>query len=270
MSAWLETLGVTLLVLGGVALGRWFSRLPKWYWALGYLLPLGLLIGVGLPNWWHRLCFVPPFSWLTAGRTEYALAGLITTLILTTPLSRLSTARLRGLVVTFMVLVVVMADVLPFLGPALVRGSQSRLLTKVDGDGVCLQSNSYNCGPAAAVTALRRLGLPAAEGEMAILAHTSPVGGTAPDVLAEAIARRYGPQGLSAEYRYFGTVAELKGAGEVLAVIKYAFMVDHYVAVLQVTDDAVVVGDPLKGKQTWTHAEFRSKWRCAGVVLRRP
>jgi hypothetical protein len=269
MNAWLETLGVATLALAGALVGRWFSRLPRWYWALGYLLPLVLLIGVGLPNWCHRFFFVPPFSWLTAGRTEYALAGFITTLLLTTPLSRLATARLRVLVVAFMLLVVAVTAVLPFLGPALIRGHLGRLVTNVNRDGVCLQTTGYNCGPASAVTALRRLGLAAEEGELAILAHTSPLAGTAPDVLAEAITRRYAAQGFTAEYRYFETVADLKDAGQVLAVMKYAFMVDHYVAVLEVTRDGVVVGDPLTGQRTYTHAEFRSKWRYAGVVLKR-
>ena len=52
-----------------------------------------------------------------------------------------------------------------------------------------MQSNGYNCGPAAAVTALRRLGLPAEEGELAILAHTSSAAGTSCDTLCTAIER---------------------------------------------------------------------------------
>lgn len=70
----------------------------------------------------------------------------------------------------------------------------------------CLQSNDYNCGPAAAVTALRKLGLPAEEGEIAILAHTSSATGTPPDVLARALQDRYEKEGLASHYRIFHRV----------------------------------------------------------------
>jgi hypothetical protein len=59
-------------------------------------------------------------------------------------------------------------------------------VARVDGDGVCRQSSHYTCGPASAVTVLRKLGLPAEEGEIAILSHTSALTGTEPDVLAKA------------------------------------------------------------------------------------
>src|SRR5215471_20022654 len=91
----------------------------------------------------------------------------------------------------------------PFLAPAFNRGYLSRLETRVDANGVCRQSNDYTCAPAAAVTALRKLGLPAEEGELAILAHTSSLTGTEPDVLASELQKRYGAQNLLAQYRAF-------------------------------------------------------------------
>ena len=62
---------------------------------------------------------------------------------------------------------------------------------------------------------------------------------------------------------------ELKQPGCTLALVKFAFLLDHYVAVLDVDDKTVTVGDPLTGKQTLTHAEFAQKWRRVGVVLKR-
>jgi hypothetical protein len=41
------------------------------------------------------------------------------------------------------------------------------------------------------------------------------------------------------------------------------------VTILEVTDTQVIVGDPLKGKATFTHEEFAGKWRFVGVTLRR-
>lgn len=269
MQALLETLGVVLLALAGVGLGRWFSKLPKWYWLLGYLLPAVVLVLLWLRQQVSALFFVPPFSWLTAGRTEFALAGFMVTLILTTPLSRIPTARVRALVVLFMAVIVVTSSVLPFIGPVFIKNYLANLRTDIDHDGICLQSTDYNCGPASAVTALRRLGIKAEEGQLAIWAHTNAVSGTQPDVLAESLRKHYAGHGVTAEYLFFKNLPRLEGAGAFVAVIRYAPFVDHYVALLEVRDGHVVVGDPLVGKTTLPRAEFEKKWRHSGVALRR-
>ena len=69
--------------------------------------------------------------------------------------------------------------------------------------------------------------------------------------------------------RSFKDIRELKQAGLTLAVIKYAFLVDHYVTVLEVTDTEVVVGDPIGGLRRMSYADFRKEWRFVGVVLKR-
>jgi MFS family permease len=203
MNPWLETAGVILLALLGCWLGRWFSRLPKWYWTLGYLLPLGLVFIIGLARHWNAFAFTPPISWLMTGRIQYALAALIVTMVLTTPLGRLPNKRDRRAVLVFMLLVVWTSAVSIFLAPALNRKHLESLETRIDGDGICRQSNDYNCGPAAAVTALRKLGFAAEEGAIAILAHTSFSFGTPPDILAATLHDEYSSEGLVSEYRSF-------------------------------------------------------------------
>jgi len=74
---------------------------------------------------------------------------------------------------------------------------------------------------------------------------------------------------LTAKYRTFKNIAELKQAGLALAVVKFGFMVDHWVTVLEVTDSEVIVGDPLNGLEKLSYDEFRKKWRFEGVVLKR-
>jgi predicted double-glycine peptidase len=235
----------------------------------GYFLPLILVLLYGLAMRIPSLALSRPLSWMMMGRHKFAVIGFIATLVLTTPLSRLPQRRSRVAVVVLMVVVVCLMSVWPFLAPAFNRRHLASLQTRLDADGICLQSNDYNCGPAAAVTALRNLGLPAEEGEIAILAHTSSATGTPPDVLAQALQSRYEKDGLTSQYRVFRNVAELKHGGLTLAVIKYRFWVDHYVTVLEVTDDQIVVGDPARGRCVFTPQEFRDKWRFEGVVLRR-
>jgi ABC-type bacteriocin/lantibiotic exporter with double-glycine peptidase domain len=168
-----------------------------------------------------------------------------------------------------MVLIVTEFSVLPFLAPAFYLKKLAALQTHVDSEGVCRQNTDYTCGPAAAVTALRRLGFPAEEGELAVRCRTNPFSGTAPDVLCEVLRERYGPLGLRCQYRPFASIDELKQAGLTLAVVKFGWLVDHYVTVLEVTDQAVVVGDPLAGRVTLSHQEFAARWRKVGVVLGR-
>jgi predicted double-glycine peptidase len=203
------------------------------------------------------------------GRNKFASIGFISTMVLTTPLSRNRPPRARLLIGVLMGLVVVQTSIWPFLAPAFNRQYLASLPTRIDADGICRQSNDYNCGPAAAVTALRKLGFPAGEGEIAILAHTSSATGTPPDVLARALQERYGPEGLQSEFRVFKSVDELKQAGLTLAVIRYNFWLDHYVTVLQVTNDEVIAGDPSLGLVAFRKDAFVKKWRFVGVTLKR-
>jgi len=116
---------------------------------------------------------------------------------------------------------------------------------------------------------LRKLGLPAGEGEIATLSYTSFTTGTPPDILAEALRNRYGKDGLVTDYRAFKDIPELKEAGLTLAVTKFGFLIDHYVTVLEVTDTEVVVGDPLNGLDKMSYDKFRQQWRFVGIVLKR-
>src|SRR5689334_3725324 len=222
MSPWLETIGVVLLAVLGAGLGIFCSRLPKPWWLLGYFIPLLIIVLVGLPRIERSLEFTPPISWLVSGRTLFAVAGMVTTMILVTPLSRLPRKRDRQMVAGFVILFVGYASVWPFFAPVLNHRYQESIVTQFDRDGICQQSTDYNCGPAAAVTALRRLGFPAEEGQVAILAHTSTAIGTPPDVLSRALQKQYGPSGLKCEYRQFKSVAELKNGGITLVVINFS------------------------------------------------
>ena len=202
------------------------------------------------------------------GRRKFAILGFITALILTTPLSRLPGKRARIMISVLMFVMIFGASVWPFVEPVIDRKELSELRTNINSDGVCIQSTEYTCGPAAAVTALRKLGLPAEEGRIAILSETSSIGGTPPDMLAEALQNEYSKHGLIAECRTFKNVSELKQAGITLAVVKFTFLVDHWVAVLQVTDSEVIVGDPTGGLMKMSYDDFGRKWRFVGVVLK--
>ena len=269
MNLWLAAVAASLCALAGVALGRWFSRLRSPYWTIGYFVPVVLVFVYAVAYHIPAILFLPPVSWMMLGLRKFMVFGFITTMVLTTPLSRLPQRRHRILICVLMAVMVFFMSIWPFIAPMLDRRQLSQLQTKIDRNGVCLQTTDYTCGPASAVTALRQLGLPAEEGEIAILSCTSFQEGTPTDMLADGLNRHYGADGLSAQCRVFHRVSDLKPAGLTLAVIKYGFMMDHWVTVLQVTDSAVVIGDPLAGRTQLSYAEFAAIWRFEGIVLKR-
>ena len=269
MAAYLETTGVVLLAVFGILIGRAFSRLPKPYWAIGYITPFLLAGMVFLARRVGALQEVEPFSWLMAGRREFVALAISYTMLMTTALARLPLRRQRVLVNIFMSIAVIYFSILPFALPAILQGRLAALETIINPNGVCIQGTAYTCGPAAAVTLLGSLGIRAEEGQIAVAARSTPVTGTPSDLLCDALTDLYAENGISCESLQFDSIKELREAGPTMAVIEYSFMVDHYVAVLNITDDKIVLGDPLRGKRILTHDEFSKIWRQEGIVLKR-
>jgi len=116
---------------------------------------------------------------------------------------------------------------------------------------------------------LRKLGLPAHEGEIAVLSHTSPVTGTFPRCLYTALQNRYASDGLKCQYRHFDSLRQLKAAGLTLAIVRDKLLSDHCVAVLEVSDWTVSIADPVVGRRLMSHKQFEKIWRFSGIVLKR-
>ncbi len=269
MNPWVETGGVILVAVLGVLAGRGFSRLGRPYWVLGYVLPVVLIGILGVVRLDNGLYFVKPFVWVAGGRVRFITLSLAVSMGLTVPLSRLPRRWEKLVVCSLMAGFVAWFSVLPFLVPALIRERLSNLKTRFDSNGICRQTTDFTCGPAAAVTALGRLGLSGDEGEIAVLSYSSPVVGTLPACLTSALQKRYGAEGLKCSYRRFDSIEQLKNAGITLVVVRDAFLLDHCIAVLDVSDDAVTVADPVTGARLVSHRQFEKMWRFAGIVLER-
>jgi hypothetical protein len=269
ISPWLETIGVIFVALLGILLGRLSSSFRKPYWAWSYLVPIILITMLVLTRFNNTLFFTPPFSWVTAGRTRFIVLAFAVTTGLTAPISRLPRRCEKLIVGILMAGVVVWFSVMPFLVPALIKDELSNLTTNVNSNGICFQSTNYTCGPAAAVTALGKLGLSANEGELAVLSYTSPIVGTLPTCLSSALKRRYGTEGLKCQYRYFDSITQLKNAGITLAVVRDGFMNSHCVTVLGVSDYVITIADPVMGRRLMSYEQFEKVWRFSGIVLKR-
>ena len=269
MDAWHETLGVVLVAALGVYIGRWISNFRKPYWSVGYVLPF-ILIGILLlVRFFPKIGFQQPFYWIVNGRSRFVILSLVATIGLTAPLSRLKYTFEKIAVFFAMTLIVFCFGVLPFVVPAFINKDLSNIQTRMDASGICYQTTPYTCGPAAAVTALGRLGISAEEGQIAVLSHSTPVTGTLPGCLSRAINEHYGNLGLKCRYRHFDSIRELQEAGNVLVIIKDSLLSDHCVAVLGVEDGFVNVADPVYGKVSFRREEFEKIWRFCGIVLDR-
>ncbi len=269
MNPWFEIFCVILLALSGVTAGKMFSSSRRSIRVWGYILPFVLIAILLLAKYNSSLAFLPPFSWLTAGRIKYVVMSMVITIGLMTPLPHLPYKAERIVTTLLMVALVTCCSILPFLVPALIKADMTKLETRFDSNGICRQTKDYTCGPAAAVTALNRLGLSANEGEIAVLSYTAPVIGTLPQCLDKALNDRYNAQGLVSQYRTFDSIAQLKDEGLTLAVIRDAFMLDHCVAVLDVSETSVTFADPAIGMMSIPHEQFKKIWRFAGITLKR-
>ncbi len=111
--AWIESLAVAGIALLAFLLGRWFSRLPKPYWVIGYLLPLGVILLYGVAMFEPVVAMVPPGSWMLGGRSRFVCFNFVATMVLSVPLARLPRRRDR-VVVCLLIAVLTATSVVPF------------------------------------------------------------------------------------------------------------------------------------------------------------
>lgn len=137
-------------------------------------------------------------------------------------------------------------------------------------DGVCLQTSTFTCGAASMVTMLDKLGIQATEGEMAELSGTIPGRGVSDFQAADALRRKLrqveDPRRVSIDPCGLDEMKTIPTP--FLTSLKYSFFFDHMVCVLEVNEDHIVVGDPLKGRDVLSFDSFRSKWRGVVIVAR--
>ncbi len=264
----LDALLAAVLAAAGGYVGREFSRVKGRHWVAGFVAPFAVIMMVTVARRFSWLSYEPAFSWLMRGRREFFILGAAVAMMFMTLVPRLTSKRSKVLVTALMAVAVLNLSVAPFALPVAVRTYLLGLDTQVDAEGVCLQNTGYTCGPAAAVTALRALGVAAGEGQVAVAAQTTPIWGTELDILGAACEELYGGDGVTCELTAYRDAGELAGRAAVVP-IKHAFLVDHYVCVLDVGEDGVTVGDPLQGKRMYSRGEFEELWRHAALVFKR-
>ena len=268
MNPWLETLIATTGGVLGSIIGLRLSKSPKLWW-VGYALPLIYILAIGAASRWPQTAALPLMAWSVLGRIRYLVAGFAIGLLFCSLIPKLAVKRQRVVVGALTALAIFQYSIWPCLASVLNRDSLRALITRIDRDGVCLQNTAYTCGPSAAVTALRSLGIEAGEGDLALRARTSTATGTPPDLLAQAINEAYAGHGIKASIASWKDLEALRQPGVHLVIVKYSLMLDHWVVVREVTDSDLLVADPLTGQARESREDFLKRWRGYGVTLNR-
>lgn len=246
--------------------GYKITRLPSRAWLICFWAAFAAVLPVILLHRIPLLAYQPGFAWLANGLNEFYVLTVCIPFIFAILVPRLPVKRQRYVIGLLAVLLTIYFTVPPFLDPALLYLKMEGTDTWIEHD-VCLQTTNYTCGPASAVTALRQFGIHATEAEMAIASSCSRTWGTSEYKLAKAIRKKYGSQGIICKTKPFNEVQDLKGHCPVIVIVKFQPLVDHFITVLSVEDDHVIVGDPLKGRENLTYSQFQEKWRKIGIIV---
>ncbi len=269
MNPWTETLAVTALAVFGALLGWGCSRLRAPWWGLGYLVPMSVVlvrvVVARRPEW----ALHPLIAWQWTGRWAFAGAAAAVAMLFATLVPKLPVKRDRWALGGLVIVLVSYLGIWPTVSAAWSRDRLMSLVTSIPPDGVCRQSTDYTCGPAAAVTVLRRLGVSAEEGALALAAGTSPAVGTPPEALVRAIKEQFGSQGVRAELHGFRSVDDLSSHLPALVVVRFGLLLDHWLCVIENHGEWLTVADPLSGPVKMSRSELESRWRHEAVTLRR-
>jgi len=261
---WMEFAAVLLMAFAGARIASRLSR-KMWVWGLVFPASILMLIFIAHRKAWLQLFF--PFSWLTDAKIEPPLMTCAIVLLFSALISRLTRERTRTLAAALTAVLVTYHAVMPLAMPLALRPAFAQMITRINAEGVCLQTQSYSCGPAAAVTSLRAMGVPANESDLVIESRCQPPGGVDAPALAQAINSLYGSYGVTAECRLFDGVGEIPV--HAIASLRRPNGKGHAVAVLEISEYAVVVGDPASGIWRMPRRIFEKWWTGVAVVVAR-
>ena len=119
-----------------------------------------------------------------------------------------------------------------------------------DRDGVCLQTQEFTCGAAAAATLLTRIGIRTDEREMEQLCGATPVTGTDEIAVCRALRTRLAGTEFRVTLERPGLDRLARHLRPVLARMKSDLLRDHWVVLLAMNDRTAVLGGPAPGQDS--------------------
>lgn len=264
---WVEFIGVALISLGGLLAGAGVSRLGKRTALVTCFCVVIVILGLGA-GWFFPMSIYNPVTFaLFAGRAKLILLAIFVPLGLASAMPYLPyKIERRGVVVITAVSIYIFA-VFPFLGAAMAGDVLADVPVSFDCDDICRQSTSFTCGPAAAATALHKLGVDVSEGQMAVLSRSCPYIGTSDYDLMRAVRQAVSDQPINCRYGRWEELPKISGREIMLVILRQGMWMNHCVAVLNATDKAVVFADPSDGLIVLSRNHFKKLWTGRGILL---
>jgi len=260
----LEVICLSVITAGCICLGIFLSRCKGSWWILGAFVSILLTGIITLSHFLNEQILV-----FLLGTGRFYLLSAAVTLGMCSCTPRLKNKSERILTGVLMWVFLLIFSFAPIVSPLFARQELARIETRIDSSGICRQSLDYTCGPAAAVTAIRKFGLEANESEIAILAKSNPITGTLPLNLFNALKKRYSDDGLRCSFRMLDSVKQFQNSGVILTVVRDSFLRDHCVVVMEVCRDKVLLADPSFGRVLMTPSQFEKVWRHKSIIITR-
>ncbi len=144
------------------------------------------------------------------------------------------------------------------------------LTGRPDYGGLCMQTQSWTCGPAAAATILAELGIESDEREMAMLCDALPLTGTDAVSMCFGLRRKLEGTGYRVQLRHSNWDDLLSEPLPALAQMNVDFLLDHWVVLLEIRGNGVLAGDPTRGRIVLSKDDFVADWRNVLITVDRP
>jgi hypothetical protein len=266
----MQVLVVSAAAGSALCIGRFYFARSYRRAVWGGLASIGWLAFVLTAHLVHFHSTSAGFDWVAGSRNKFLLIGFAVCFGLLGPIPYLNRMWKKAFTLAVLILFLAVFIGLPFFVPAFYSWRSPDRPDCFDENGICRQSTSFTCGPAAAVTALKKIGLDASESQIAQAAGTIPAVGTGMWDLAQGLQKLFGPEQLKCRYARADSLDLLPEGQVALAVIRQTFWMDHCVAILKITPGEVIFADPANGLSSLPRTAFEASWRKTAIVLSRP
>lgn len=268
LNLWTECIGVAGLAFAGLLAGAQIPRFGRKVSLSACLASVTIIFLLA------ALCRLPGYSEhpllfaLAAGRAKLVLLSWVVPFGLAAAMPYLLFRWEQWIIVGLIAISIYGFGVFPFLGSAMAASRFAGMPSAYDDNGLCRQSTSFTCAPAAAATALHRLGIAASESQLAILGRSCPYIGTTDFELLRSVETAGAGQ-IHCRYYPAETTLELHDNQVFLAILCQNSIINHCVAVFSISDKAVILADPADGMIAMTREQFNSIWSGKGILVSR-
>lgn len=246
-------IGASLLALRG----------GKKIWVTWFVLIAGFTILIAITGRDHVMAQQLGITRIVWHSDVFILNIFLYSAIFTLLISRWHFRDSRWLIMVLGMVAIVRIGLLPAASWTWYIPYWSNAKTLINQQGVCIQSTTWSCGPAATVSAMADLGIQVSEAQLALASQTNPFSGTKPlniKKAIEALPLNQSNHRLHASIEVIDSISNLNLQSPTLALVKQSFLNHHYVCILQIQNDRVLVADPESGLKSIPIEKFNQRF----------